>query len=196
MKVFRKTWMLVFAFLSITCLQAQDDFMARMQAHQPGPQHKLLEQFVGKWDISIKWTLAPGKPPFEAKATSEQDMIFGGRFLHAKVKFSLPGFPENFELIGYDNLKKEYFSTTFMSIETAPMTMLGSLDAAGKVFSWKYEYPSISGRTIHGRQTTRFENPDRYTAEAYETGNDGKEYKAFEGVWTRATDKKATSAKE
>jgi len=189
MKISEKTFAILLALSFILCVRAEDDpIQAFIKANQPGPQHKLLEQLVGTWDVSSKEWTSPGAAPLQVKGTAEVVMLYNGRLLHSKGKFQLPGLPpaENMLFLGYDNLKKQYVSTGFASLDTSMNISYGNVDATGKVFSFQYRYQDPAGRTVDGRSVLTIEDPDRVTFDAYEKAPDGKERKVSESVYVRA----------
>src|SRR5262245_32156610 len=75
----------------------------------PGPEHKFLEERVGKWETITKMWFDPQQPPTETKGTAEYRQIMGGRYLIQEVSGDFMGKPFNgMGIIGYDKFKKQY----------------------------------------------------------------------------------------
>src|SRR5512134_1078333 len=47
----------------------------------PGPEHKILLDGVGTWDVASKMWMDPAAPPMESKGKSVQRAILGGRYV-------------------------------------------------------------------------------------------------------------------
>jgi hypothetical protein len=84
------------------------DTQAMMELYQklgtPGLQHRLLAGMAGTWTTKTNACMGPGKPPVESAGTSEQKMIFGGRFLQQEFTGEMMGGTFNGTgVTGYDN---------------------------------------------------------------------------------------------
>ncbi len=113
-------------------------------------------------------------------------MIMGGRYLQQQVKAEMMGMPfEGMGLWGYDNIKKEHISTWVDSMSTGIMVSRGTDDADGKVFTFNGEYLDASGKTRKNKEVLRIQDANKFLAEMYEVGPDGKEFKNMEMVYTR-----------
>ena len=56
--------------------------MAQMKVlTSPSEAHKALEAFVGKWTYAGKFWMTPEAPAQDMTGTTENELIFGGRFL-------------------------------------------------------------------------------------------------------------------
>jgi len=162
------------------------EMQAWIEASKPGQQHKHIEQFAGSWNVSVTNWPAPGAPPMTSKGTCENKMILGGRYLQQLFKGDMMGQAfEGLGMWGYDNLKKEHVSTWLDSFSTGIMMAAGKSDSAGKVFTFTGEYRDPQGRTRKVKEILRFQDANKVSAEMYETGPDGKEFKNTEMTYTR-----------
>ena len=104
----------------------------------PGEGHKLLEPFIGQWDVVTRMRMAPDQEWMESVGTSDISWAFGGRYLVERVKAVTMGLPfEGLGYTGYDNFRKEYVGLWLDNMSTAPMTSRGSVDETGKKFTYK-----------------------------------------------------------
>ncbi len=166
--------------------QAMQEMQALVQANQPGPHQKALEQFAGTWDVSATFWPAPGAPPVTFTGTADHKMILGGRYLQQQVKAEMMGMSfEGMGLWGYDNLKKEHISTWADNASTGIGVSHGVEEADGKVFTFIGEYMDPSGKTRKTKEVLRIQDANKLLAEMYETGPDGKEFKNMEMIYTR-----------
>lgn len=99
---------------------------------QPGPHHKKLERFLGKWAIETRMFMGGQATPAE-KGTAEFSWLMNGRWLKTTWKGSMMRMPmEGFMIIGYDNFKMSYVTTAVSSMDTAMTHSEGDLDPSDK----------------------------------------------------------------
>jgi len=156
------------------------------KAGKPGPEHKLLEPFVGEWDYTVKMWLKPDSEPMQMTGTVVRKWIFGGRFIHDTVQNEKPN--ANFKgmgLLGYDNTKKKYTSAWIDSMSTSIHTSMGTVDKDGKVFTFTgTNLDPITRKPVKGRSVMRVAGKDKVVMEeSREEG--GKWVKVMEITYTR-----------
>ncbi len=158
----------------------------------PGEHHKRLDALVGKWDYENHRWMEPGGEPQVSKGTCELKWVFDGRYLQQDCTGPAEG-PDGKPfrgsgLYGYDNAKKQYFSTWIDNMGTGIMVGWGTCDAAGKVITYTGEYADPMTGDLHKkcRSTLKLDSPDKFVYECYVAGPDGKEFKEMELTYTRA----------
>ena len=163
--------------------------MKKMEAlTSPGEAHKVLEPLAGKWTYTSKFWMSPEGPADESTGTSQDDLIYGGRFLMQVVKGTMAGKPfEGLGFTGYDNIKKEYVSVWLDGIATGLMTSSGQYDAATKsITETGANSCPLTGETNRKvRSVSTLVDNDHKTYTAYAAGPDGKEMKMMEISYTR-----------
>lgn len=163
------------------------EYMAKWQAYAtPGEGHKVLEQFVGNWDYSLKYWSAPNTPPEESTGTNDVKWILGNRFLEMDVSGTAMGQPfQGMGIIGYDNAKKEYVNTWLDNMGTGMMTSTGTYNAEEKTLTeiGSYTDPITGKQKFKG--VTKFINPDSFSFEMYTYAPDGSEFRNMEIIYTR-----------
>ncbi|MGS2739931.1 DUF1579 domain-containing protein [Sinomicrobium sp. M5D2P17] len=93
----------------------------------PGNTHKMLAVDEGEWDAEITHWADPSAPPQKAKGTETCKMVMGGRYLKISFKGEFMGEPFNgLGFMGYDNAKKEFFSTWIDDMGTGIMVIRGT----------------------------------------------------------------------
>ncbi|MFN7975141.1 MAG: DUF1579 family protein [Acidobacteriota bacterium] len=104
---------------------------------KPGPEHKLLERFLGEWETEMK-VMAPGAPPAGEKGVATGRWLIEGRWVAIEGKGTMMGMPSKFfYLIGYDNFKMSYVTAGVSSIDTAMAHSEGDVDpATGALLSY------------------------------------------------------------
>jgi hypothetical protein len=99
---------------------------------QPGPNHKLLERFLGRWNTETRMFMAGQATPLE-KGTAEFSWLMKGRWLKSESTGTMMKMPvETFLVLGYDNFKQSYVVTMVSSIDTAKNRAEGDMDPGGK----------------------------------------------------------------
>jgi len=156
-------------------------------AATPGAAHKALDPMVGEWNIASKWWMAPGAPPMETKGQTTKHWIFGGRFLQDDYNGEFMGSPmKGLGLTGYDNLKKKYTSFWIDAGGTAMYTSLGTVDASGKVFTFRGKMDDAmtgeKGKAV--KYIIRLVSADKHVFEIHEPAK-GKDSLVAEMVYTR-----------
>lgn len=158
-----------------------------MEYATPGEGHKVLEQFVGDWDYTVKWWAAPGTDPEVSTGESDVEWKLDGRFIEAEVEGTSMG--EKFKgigYVGYDNAKKAYVNVWMDNMGTGMMTATGQYDAATKTMTDKGSYTDpMTGQETSFRGVTKFIDKDNYTYELYTVGPDGSEFRMMEITYVR-----------
>jgi hypothetical protein len=164
----------------------QEKWMAFMT---PGPEHQVLAGRVGKWDAKVTIWQAAGAPPISDMATTEVAAIFDGRYFADTTAGHFMGMPFNGHgLMGYDNMKKKYFSAWIDNMGTGLMVSEGTYDAATKTFSFVGQAPDVMAGTYRPTKSTeKWVSADEWQIQMFNQTPDGKGWwKNMEIVYTRA----------
>lgn len=158
----------------------------------PGEHHKHLEQWAGEWNGKVVMYMAPGEPPIENKMTASTKVVMGGRYVIEKVQGTLDmgdGNPSPFEgmsTMGYDNHKKQYFSTWIDNMGTGIMEEWGTCDGSGKVLTSEGKtYDPMIGSERASKSIATVVDADTRKLEMFAPGPDGKMFKNMEITYTR-----------
>jgi hypothetical protein len=162
--------------------------MAEMAKYaEPGPEHKVLNTMVGKWNTVSKSWMGPAEP-MVSEGTAEGQLILGGRFLIMKSSGTMMGQPFNgMELLGFDRKEQVYSAIWMDDMGTAMYPMSdGKYDEATKTMTLKAEWamPGVEGKVPY-RLVTRTVDPNTHVFEMIAM-RDGKEMKEMEITYTRA----------
>ena len=162
---------------------------AWMKAGAPGEHHEVLKQLAGKWTVKCKMRQSPDQPWAEMDATSEGQMILGGRYVVEVFRIAdFMGFPfEGHSLMGYDNHKEKYFTLWIDSTSTAAMSQSGTIDADHKVITTSGEYydPMVKAQ-VKSRTVTAITSHDSHTMSMHTTYPGAEEFHSMDLVFTRA----------
>jgi len=158
---------------------------AMMKAGTPGDAHKKLDAFVGKWSTKATFWMVPGADPMNMSGTSETRWIMGGRVLEQKFSGDFMGMPfEGTGYTGYDNVKKQYWSTWMDNMSTGFFISTGSLD--GNTYSFTGVMPDpMTGKDLRSDSKIVLKDANTHLMEMWGPGPDGKMFKNMEMVYTR-----------
>ena len=102
-----------------------------MKYRSPGPEHELLQRFIGDWTTSTRLPMFPDGEPTEGRTSFR--WLMDGRFLISEGDTSMMGMPfQEAMLLGYDRFKMSYVATFLSSMDTAIRHAEGDLTRDGK----------------------------------------------------------------
>ncbi len=152
-----------------------------MQLMAPGHVHQLMQQFVGEFNKTTAiYMNGPNAEPVITKGTSTRRSVLGGRFILQEENSTMmvPG-PDGNEqpvpwnglgMFGYDNFRNMLVGCWADSMGTQLLTMKGTVDPTGKVFTYygEMDEPSIKviGRTV--KYVATIVDDDTQTFEIYD----------------------------
>ena len=109
--------------------EQQAEMEAYMAAGALGPQHELMAEHVGTFDVAIKSWSDPAAPPMESMGVAIRTLHMGGRVLHEEFQGDMMGMPfTGLSRSGYDNVSGKYWSTWTDSMSTGIMVSEGECD--------------------------------------------------------------------
>lgn len=156
-------------------------------AATPGSEHEFFKKLAGKWSTNATFWKDPSAKPEITKGIADNRLVLGGRFLQQSFKGKFMG--QTFEgmgMLGYDNVQKSYISTWTDTTTTSIMLSGQGKVADNNLLEMKGEFVCPMTREIHiTREVTKLLDKNKYVFEMYDIGQDGKEYKAMEIVYTR-----------
>ncbi len=111
----------------------------------PGEMHAWLAKYDGTWDVRGAFMDEKGaRLPAEGTATFR--MILGGRYSEQTFSTLVGGKPfDGHGIVGYDNLKKQFFNYWFDSWSTYTFPAFGqrSEDGTSVTLSGTWEFPGL-----------------------------------------------------
>ncbi|MCU1244937.1 MAG: hypothetical protein JWN02_847 [Acidobacteria bacterium] len=165
----------------------QAEMEAMMKAMTPGPAHKAMDGMAGTFDTRISMWPQPGMPPTVNTGTSETHWIMGNRYLEQQFNGNFMGMPfTGLGHTGYDNVKKQYWSTWMDNFSTGVMESTGSVSADGR--SWGFTGTTadpMTGKDARSDTKITVADPDHYTMEMWGPAPDGKMFKMMEIAYSR-----------
>ena len=154
----------------------------------PGAPHKMLAKGAGTWNGDVTMWMANGAPPMKSTATMVTNMVFNGLHQQSKHKGDMMGAPfEGISTTGYDNAKKEFFSTWIDNMGSGILVTTGNWDDGNKTLtlSGTMKNPA-NGLDCNVREVYKMVDDNTQILEMY--GPDpqtGKEFKTMEIKYTR-----------
>jgi len=152
--------------IATTAAFSQGDAHAEaMRLAQPGPEHKVLADLAGTWNVETKIWSQPGGRPMVLKGTLTSELILGGRYLRSHSK---SGPFESLVIHGFDRRHGKFTTVGFDTMGTYYVTANGTYDAATKTLT---ERGTDAGpiATQEYEYVTRFSGKDRYVTEIFFT---------------------------
>lgn len=136
---------------------------------KPGPEHKVLESFLGHWTSKVSMQPDPSKPAQESVGSADGKMVLGGRFVQVNHKGTMMGQPfEGMMLAGFDNVPKRYESDWVDTMGTGIIHYMGTYDAGKKQLNMSAHFvdPATRKLTIT-RSVTTFVDANTWTYDEY-----------------------------
>ncbi len=154
---------------------------------QPGPQLKALTPLIGDWNCAVKMWQGPGGPIEESKGSMKRQWVLDDHCIQENYEGTMMNRPfKGMGVFGYDNLKKEYYSVWFDTMNTSYITQTGQSDPTGKVITMTGKFDDPMTRTEQTMKSVlTIDSDSKHTFVTYGAGPDGKEFKAMEIVSTR-----------
>jgi hypothetical protein len=123
----------------------------------PGPEHKKLEYFVGKWTVESEIKANEFVPAGKTVSTETNTLGPGGFYIESRAEGGQ--FPTRFGFIAYDSHAKVYTSD-YANSGGLVGTATGSVN--GNTWTWMVE-DKFAGYAIKGRTTVTMSSPTQYT---------------------------------
>jgi uncharacterized protein DUF1579 len=170
----------------------QAEMMAKwMELSTPSEHHAKLEAFVGSWDVTTKFWMAPGAPPQVNTGTSEIKWILGGRFIQEDFQstMQMPGAePQAFQgvgITGYDNAKGQYTGTWADTMSTTALSSVGQFDDSTQTLSLSSSFDCPMAGPCDMRMTIRAVGPDEVLLQGFKTAKGQEEARYMEITYKR-----------
>jgi hypothetical protein len=159
---------------------------AYMKAGALGPEHELMAEHTGTFDVAIKSWMDPEAPPIESKGVAVRTLEMGGRVMHEVFESDMLGMPfTGLSRSGFDNVSGTWWSTWTDSMSTGIMVAEGTCDADFNcTYVGSYNDPVQNG-PVSNRYVAKWTSEDEQYFAMYGPGRDGAEVKMMEMVYTR-----------
>lgn len=146
---------------------------------KPGPEHKKLEYFVGKWTVEAEIKANDYMPGGKTVSTETGTLGPGGFYVESRVEGGQ--LPTRLAIMAYDSHAKVYTSYYASSVGLVG-TATGSIN--GNTWTWMVE-DKFAGQAVKGRTTVTTLSPTQYTFK-YEMADEKGGYTTIvEGIATK-----------
>ena len=124
---------------------------------KPGPEHKKLEYFVGKWTVESEIKANEYVPAGKTVSTETCTLGPGGFYVESRAEGGQ--LPTRLAIMAYDSHAKVYTSYYANNVGLVG-TATGSVN--GNTWTWMEE-DKFAGNAIKGRTTVTMSSPTQYT---------------------------------
>ena len=145
-----------------------DDAVAQ-EPPKPGPEHEVLMDDVGTWELEVTMSM-PGLPsPIVSKGNEVIESACGGLFIESKSTGDFGGLPfEGRSLMGYDAFKKKYTGVWIDNFGTSFYQMEGTYDADTKTMTIELTGPDpVTGKPFTQKQVVQRIDDDTKKSESF-----------------------------
>jgi len=124
---------------------------------KPGPEHKKLEYFVGKWTVEAEIKPNGYVPAGKTVGTETDTLGPGGFYVESRAEGGQ--LPKRFGFMAYDSHAKVYTSYYASSVG---LVGTGTGTVNGNTWTWMVE-DKFAGEAVKGRTTITTLSPTQYT---------------------------------
>lgn len=154
------------------------------QMPKPGPEHKALSAFAGKWSFEGTINEGPMGPGGPATFTETCELFEGGFALVCRSEGKNPMGPSKaLAIMSYDTEKKAY---TYYGVESGAPAFMATGTSDGKTWSWKAS-SKMGDKTMDTAVTVVLTSPASQTFEMKVSTDGGK-------TWTPVMSGKSTKS--
>jgi hypothetical protein len=183
--------------IAVLCLTLVSAPLALAQAPQgppkPGPEHKRLAYFVGKWSGEADMKKSDFGPAGKIMMTERSELFPGGFYVVAHSDGKGPmGEMKGLSILGYDAKKKVY---TYYAVNNGGMSENAEGTAKGPDWTWTSEQ-EMNGKMVKSRFTMKELSPTSYSFKWESSTGGAAMATIMEGKMTKAEAKPAATAKK
>jgi len=152
----------------------------------PGPEHKKLGYFVGKWTTTGEMKPSPFMPGGRMTSNDVCEWFDGGFAVVCKYEGKSPMGPtKGLGIMGYSSDEKAY---TYYGLDNSPMVMASVPHGTLQAGTWTYDDEAMmGGKKIKSRYIIKELSPTAYTFKWEMVGDDGAWQTLAEGKATKAS---------
>lgn len=163
----------------------------QMMMPKPGPEHKVMEAFIGEFTGGGKFWMMPGSEPeeFKGKVSRKWDMdgLFVVENMTGDAVAGQPAYKAT-SFMGYNTFDHRYETAWIENMSTYIGTMNGTYDAAKKTFTFTGDIinPATQKKTKQ-RVVINIADPDKEVMTCYCNDESGQEFKSMDATFTRTS---------
>lgn len=155
---------------------------------KPGAEHKLLNMFVGEWEVKVSSWSDPKAPPHISPGYARSKWILGSRFVEERFDGLAEGVPyKGRGIIGYDAGAKEFTSVWMDSLNTSIALSRGEFSPDDRTFQLVGQiYDPLLGREKETLTEIHILSPDEYEITMLSVAPSGKRFRSLALNYRRA----------
>lgn len=154
----------------------------------PGPEHAVLQKFVGEWESKSEANMGPGQPAVSCNGTASAKMLGGFWVINNSTADGMGAKVEAVQTIGYDSAKKMYVGTWIDSMWNHLWHYEGQYDEGTKTLSLEADGPNfmkMDGSTSKFRDSYQFKSDDEIAVSSAMQDDKGEWVTFMTGTMTR-----------
>ena len=136
---------------------------------RPGPEHRKLDYFAGRWTYEMEMKAGPLGPAGKARGTDHCEWFDGG--FHMLCRGEGKGSMGELKGLGILSYDAEEGAYTYYGIDNTGTAELSKGSLAGDTWTYAGEF-KVSGKVLKSRYSVRMLPPDEYTSR-WEVSTDG-----------------------
>jgi hypothetical protein len=152
----------------------------------PGPEHGILMEMVGRWNVDCTYFMGPGEP-MKTQATETIEAV--GAFWTVSL-FDAEFMGQPFQgrcVMGFDQKRGKWVGTWIDSMSSHLFVMEGDMDPGTKALEMHCEGPApMTGELIPYRNVSSIREDGKRQFDMFMTLPDAGEVQMFSYVYTRA----------
>ena len=145
---------------------------------KPGPEHKKLEYFVGKWTVEGEIKANKYVPAGKTVSTETCTLGPGGFYVECRNEGRLP---TRLAIVAYDSHAKVY---TSYYANSAGLVGIGTGTVNGNTWTWMVE-DKVFGKAVKGRTTGTIKSASQLTSKYEMLDANGRYVTIVEGTSTK-----------
>ncbi len=152
----------------------------------PGPEHRLLERWVGSWDATVGEAGAAGTAAATPSAKAIVRLVCGGLWLVTDYEGAADGAPfSGHEVRGFDPHLKKYVINWVDSMTSSFDLGEGTFDEKTQTMSATMKANGPDGKPVTWRQSETWKDADTREWTMFRGGPDGKEMAVLQITYRR-----------
>jgi hypothetical protein len=169
----KRAFQLLIAFTAVFASGLQVAAAQGQEAPKPGPEHKRLGYFVGKWTSEGEMKPGPMGPGGKMKSSDTCEWFEGRYSVVCRSEGAGPAGPtRSIGILGYSPEEKVY---TYYGIDNSSMTMASVPKGTVRGDTWTYtDEGTMGGQKFKTRVTIKELSPTSHTFTMEMQGPDGK----------------------
>ena len=173
------------AWFVVILLSSAAGLVAQAPPQKPGPEHRKLDYFVGKWTSTGEMKASPMGPAGKLSMNDTCEWFQGGFAVVCNSQGTSPSGPtKSIGVMGYNMDQKMY---TYYGLDNTAMSMTTVAKGAVQGDTWTYnDEGTMGGQPYKARFVMKVVSPTSYTYKYEVLGPDKKWMPIMEGTSTKA----------